>query len=106
MIREGHRAGPARPWLGVAADELQGHLFVTRVSPEGPADKAGVSVGDIIVGVGGEPVHTQAQFYERVWDRRHAGDDVPLKVLQGMEVREITVRSIDRVEYFRPRSTI
>jgi S1-C subfamily serine protease len=106
MIREGHRAGPARPWLGVAADELQGHLFVTRVSPEGPADKAGVSVGDIIVGVGSEPVHTQAQFYERVWDRRHAGDDVPLKVLQGMEVREITVRSIDRVEYFRPRSTI
>ena len=106
MIREGHRAGPARPWLGVAADELQGHLFVTRVSPDGPADKAGVSVGDIIVGVGSEPVRTQAQFYERVWDRRHAGDDVPLKVLQGVEVREITVRSIDRVEYFRPRSTI
>ena len=56
--------------------------------------------------VGADAVRTQAQFYERVWDRRHAGDDVPLKVLQGVEVREITVRSIDRVEYFRPRSTI
>lgn len=106
MVREGHRAGPARPWLGVSADEVQGRLFVTRVSPDGPADRAGVSVGDIILGVGNEPVRTQSQFYDRVWNRRHAGDEVPLKVLQGLDVRDITVRSIDRVEYFRPRSTI
>jgi S1-C subfamily serine protease len=106
MIRDGRRAGPARPWLGVAADELQGHLFVTRVSPDGPADRAGIGVGDIILGVGSEPVRTQAQFYDRVWNRRRAGDTVPLKVLQGVDVREIGVRSIDRVEYFRPRSTI
>jgi serine protease Do len=106
LIREGHRAGPARPWLGVAADEVQGRLFVTRVSPDGPADRAGVNVGDIILGVGAEPVRTQAQFYERVWNRRRAGDEVPLKVLQGLDVKEIKIRSIDRVEYFRPRSTI
>jgi S1-C subfamily serine protease len=106
LIREGHRAGPARPWLGVAADEVQGRLFVTRVSPDGPADRAGVNVGDIILGVGAEPVRTQAQFYDRVWNRRRAGDEVPLKVLQGLDVKEIKIRSIDRVEYFRPRSTI
>jgi S1-C subfamily serine protease len=106
MIRDGRRAGPARPWLGVAADELQGHLFVTRVSPDGPADRAGIGVGDIILGVGSEPVRTQAQFYDRVWNRRRAGDTVPLKVLQGVDVKEIGARSIDRVEYFRPRSTI
>ena len=73
LIREGHRAGPARPWLGVSADEMQGHLLVTRVSPDGPADRAGVSVGDIILGVGTDAVRTQAQFYERVWDRRARG---------------------------------
>jgi hypothetical protein len=27
---------------------------------------------------------------------------VPLKVLQGSRVRDVTVRSIDRIEYFRP----
>jgi len=85
---------------------MQGHLLVTRVSPDGPADRAGLSVGDIILGVGGESVTTQAQFYERIWNRRRAGDEVPLKVLQGADVKEIKVRSIDRVEYFRPRSTI
>jgi S1-C subfamily serine protease len=106
LVRDGRRAGPARPWLGVSADEIQGHLLVTRVSPEGPADRAGVNVGDIIVSVGSDLVTTQAQFYERVWDRRQAGDDVPLKVLQGADVKEIKIRSIDRVEYFRPRSSI
>ncbi|HEX6136174.1 MAG TPA: S1C family serine protease [Casimicrobiaceae bacterium] len=106
LVRQGRRAGPARPWLGVAADELQGHLFVTRVSPDGPADRAGVAVGDIILGVGAAAVRTQAEFYERVWADRHAGDEVPLKVLHGVDVRDVSVRSIDRVEYFRPQSTI
>jgi S1-C subfamily serine protease len=106
LVRQGRRAGPAQPWLGVSADELQGHLFVTRVSPGGPADRAGVSVGDIILGVGSEAVQTQAQFYERVWKGRHAGQEVPLKVLHGMDVREVRIVSMDRGDYYRPRSTI
>jgi hypothetical protein len=28
---------------------------------------------------------------------------VPLRVLQGVQVKEVTVRSIDRVAYFRVR---
>ncbi len=106
LVAKGRRAGPAQPWLGVAADELQGHLFVTRVSPGGPADQAGVSVGDIILGVGADAVQSQAEFYDRVWKERHAGDEVPLKVLHGMDVREITIVSMDRGDYYRSRSMI
>jgi S1-C subfamily serine protease len=105
LIKNGHRAGPARPWLGVAADEVHGRLFVTRVSPEGPADRAGLKVGDIILGVANEAVTTQAEFYRKVWGRGHAGDEIPLKVLQGVDVRDLKVRSIDRTEYFRPKTT-
>ncbi len=105
MIRTGRRAGPARPWLGIAADEQHGRIFVTRVSPEGPGDRAGIRTGDIILGVGGEGVRTQAEFYRRIWATGAAGTDVPLRVLQGIDVREVKVRSIDRVEYFRPRTT-
>jgi S1-C subfamily serine protease len=104
LAQSGRRRGPARPWLGVAADELQGRLVVARVSADGPADSAGLDVGDIILAVGGEPVRTQAEFYRKIWGRGGAGTEIPLRVLQGVDVKELKVRSIDRVDYFRPRT--
>lgn len=105
LVKSGRRAGPARPWLGVAADEVQGRLLVTRVSPEGPADLAGVHVGDIILGVGRDTVHSQADFYRKVWGRGAAGSEIPLRVLQDDAVHEVKVRSIDRFDYFRQKPT-
>ncbi len=105
LVKSGRRAGPARPWLGVAADEVQGRLVVVRVSPDGPADRAGVKPGDIILAVGGEAVRTQSDFYKKVWARGGAGTEIPLKLLQGVDLRDLPVASIDRVEYFKPRTT-
>jgi S1-C subfamily serine protease len=105
LIADGHRKGPARPWLGINADEVHGHLFVSRVSPEGPADRAGVRDGDIVIAVGGDAVTTLAEFYRKVWGRGEAGVEVPLRVLQGAQLREINVRSVDRASYFRPALT-
>ena len=105
LVQNGRRSGPARPWLGVAADEVSGRLVVTRVSPEGPADLAGVRAGDIILGVGGDGVRTQEEFYRKLWGRGAAGADIPLRVLQGVDVKDLNVHSIDRIEYFRPRTT-
>ena len=105
MLSAGRRAGPARPWLGVATEEVQGRLVVTRVSPDGPAERAGIKAGDIVLAVAGETVRTQPEFYRKVWARGGAGTPVPLKLLQGVELRELDVASIDRVEYFKPRTT-
>jgi serine protease Do len=105
LVKSGRRAGPARPWMGVSTAELQGRLVVSRVSPEGPADLAGLSVGDIILAVGDEGVRTQADFYRKVWSRGNAGEEIPLKLLQGVDVREVRVKSIDRGDYFRGRTT-
>jgi len=105
MIKTGRRKDAPRPWLGLAADEIQGRLIVSRVSPEGPADSAGVKQGDIILAIGKEVVLSQAEFYQKLWDRTRAGDLISLRVLQGADIRDIRVQSIDRVDYFRPLTT-
>ena len=106
LIDNGRVSGAPRPWLGMATEELQGRLFVTRVSPEAPADKAGVRRGDIVVGVGADAVTTHVELYRKIWSLGPAGTEVPLKVLQGASVKEIKVRSIDRTEYFRAKPTL
>jgi S1-C subfamily serine protease len=106
LLRQGHRAGPARPWLGVSAEELQGHVLVTRVSPDGQAQRAGLRPGDIILAVDEDAVTSQSEFYRKLWSRANAGDEITLQVLQGRDVNTVKVRSIDRQEYFRSRTTI
>ena len=101
LIARGKRNTPARPWLGINADEVRGRLFVTRVSPEGPSERAGLRAEDIVVAVGGEEVASLADFYRKVWGRGAAGVEVPIRVLRGAQLRDITVRSIDRLQYFR-----
>jgi len=97
----GRAKGPPRPWMGLATEEVSGQLVVTRVSPDGPADRAGMRRGDVVVGVGGDPVKTHEEFYKRVWALGPAGTEVPLKVLRGSAVRDLQVKSIDRFDYFR-----
>jgi serine protease Do len=103
LIEKGRRSGPARPWLGLATEELHGHLLVTRVSPEGPADKAGIRNGDIVVGVGADPVKSHEDLYRKIWGLGAAGVEVPLKILQGVDMRELKLRSIDRFQYFKEK---
>ena len=105
LVKSGRRAGPPRPWLGIAADEVHGRLFVSRVSPEGPAEQAGIKAGDIILGVAGSIVSSQAEFYDKVWNFGAAGADIPLRVLQGQDVHDVKVHSIERGDYFRPRAS-
>ena len=94
---------PRTPWLGVTTEELRGRLFVARVSPEGPADRAGLRDGDIVMAVAGEGVASLAEFYRKVWSLGAAGAEIPLRVLQGTQVKELKLRSIDRLDYFRSR---
>lgn len=103
LVNIGKRAGLQRPWLGMATEEVIGRVFVTRVSSDSPAAKAGIRPTDIVLGVGSEPVRSQVEFYRKVWGLGAAGVEVPLRVLQGMEINEVRITSIDRTKYFRGR---
>ena len=102
----GRTAGPQRPWLGLNTEEVQGRLLVSRVSPEGPAARAGVRQGDVIVGVAGAPVKTHVELYRKVWSLGAAGVEVPLRLAHGADVRDVRVKSIDRFEYFKSKQAL
>jgi S1-C subfamily serine protease len=102
LLASGHRREPARPWLGVYSEEVQGHVVVTRVLPQSPAEQAGLARGDIILGVGGQAVGRQSEFYQRLWSSGEAGTPVVLHVLHKKTVRQLTVRSMDRMAFLRP----
>ena len=92
---------PPRPWLGVRTQELYGHLLVERVTSDSPSEKAGIKTGDIILAVNNQKVHGMADFYRKVWALGKAGADVPLRILQGIQIRDIVVHSIDPAQYWQ-----
>jgi S1-C subfamily serine protease len=105
LIADGRPSGPGRPWLGVSADETRGRLTVSRVTAGGPAEKAGIQRGDIIVGVNGETPMSLPDFYRKVWARGGAGVVVGLDVQQGSAVRRVDIKSINRLDHLKLKST-
>jgi len=106
LIANGRSSARARPWIGVNTQEVQGNVIVTRISPESPAEAAAIKVGDVIVGIGGQPIKGQADFYTRLWGRGAAGVEIPLEVLREGKVEKIPVKSIDRAQHLRPKPTL
>ena len=60
----------------------QGYLQVTRVEPGGPADRAGVRVGDRVVSIYGRPLRTIEPLYTALVGG-HVGEPVPIGVRKG-----------------------
>jgi len=102
LLATGRRREAPRPWLGLYSEEIEGHVVVTRVLPGSPAAKAGLSRGDVILGVAGQAIGHQSDFYQRLWASGDAGASVLLHVLQKKMVRQLVVHSADRMEYLRP----
>jgi S1-C subfamily serine protease len=105
LIADGHAAAPPRPWLGISTSETSNRLFVTRVAPGGPAEKAGLQRGDVILSVNGQAPTSLADFYRKVWAMGSAGVTVPLDVLQKDEKRRVDITSMNRLEHLKLKST-
>ena len=106
LVRTGSQEAARRPWLGVNSLEEDGRIKVMQVNEDSPAQKAGIEAGDIILSVDGTPVESLEKFYNTLWQRGPAGTEFTLTVLHGVNVRTVTVRSIDRREFVRRKPTV
>jgi len=105
LIADGRAAGPLRPWLGLTTEEIRGRLLVVAVAAGGPAEKAGVKRGDIVIGVAGEPAAGLSDFYRKAWAKRSAGDTVPLDVMQDNDLKRVEIKSMNRMDHLKLKST-
>src|SRR5687768_6265234 len=65
-------------------------LLINQVSQQSPADAAGLLVGDVIVGFGGEPIEDGEELVTRLRGNR-IGKPVPVTVLRGGSAVDVTV---------------
>jgi len=59
----------------------------------------------VILGIGGESIGGQGEFYSKLWASGDAGAEIMLHVLRDRAVQRMKVRSADRMDYLRPWRT-
>jgi len=101
LIKRGRAQRPARPWLGLYTTEMGNKLVVAGLAAGGPADRAGLQLGDIIVGVAGEPPRSLAELFRSVWRLGPAGVEVPLTVSRAGTRLQMRLASIDRSDFLK-----
>lgn len=105
LIADGRPAGKPRPWLGVTTADMAGRLVIEQVAPQGPAERAGLRKGDIIVGIAGDTPRNLADFYRKVQSLGSAGANVPLEIERGGATGHYDLKSMDRLDHLKLKNT-
>ncbi|MCP3136648.1 S1C family serine protease [Pyxidicoccus xibeiensis] len=94
--------GVRRGYLGVGAYPVRipqhltsaagsdGGLIFLSIEPDGPAHKAGLQMGDVLVSLGGQPLHRVEDLLGYLGDEK-VGTTVQARVLRAGEVREVPI---------------
>lgn len=102
LKNQGTSGKPARPWLGMFVAEAEDHLIVMGVAEGGPAERAGLRGGDVIIDIGGSPVGDLADLFKTIWEMGPAGVDIPMTIIRDGEARRLNIHSADRSSFMRP----
>ena len=70
-------------------------IIVTRMSGNGPAYRAGIRVGDVVIKMDGIPTPDMARFLTLLWSYR-VDDEVELEYISGGEFKVTTVKLAER----------
>ena len=101
MLTYGRPNRPARPWLGLLAQEVEDAIVVARLNDRGPANKAGLRPGDRILAVREDPVASLAGLWRKVWAVGPAGSEVVLQVGRDNQTLTVRVLSVDRTQFYK-----
>ncbi len=104
LVKRGRSRRAARPWLGMYTTEIGAKLVVAGLASGGPADRAGVKLGDVVVGVAGELPQGLADLFRRVWALGPAGVEVPLTVARSGKRQDMRLATIDRTDFLKKPS--
>ena len=107
---------PRRGYIGVAvqpvelpqaqrADGRERALLVVGVTSSGPAESAGVNVGDLILEVDGKPVASSEELLDRLAGRK-AGETIVLSTLRGGAGREASIVIGERADSRRSPNVV
>ncbi len=101
LLTLGRRNRPPRPWLGLYATEVNNRVVVVGLSSRGPARKADLRTGDVVLSVGGTEVKELAGLFRRIWSLGNAGVEVPMTIYRDGKTMELRVPSADRRKFLK-----
>ncbi len=106
LLIDGRSANPDRPWIGITVSgDTSGHPMLTRLTKGGPAEKAGLLPGDIIVGVQEKKIGSAAQLYRSMWALGDAGVRINLKIVRSNDLKDVEVQSVSRYDFLKLKRT-
>jgi len=83
-----------RPWLDIAASigmKRPLGVMVRSLFPDGPADRAGMAVGDVVLAIDGHDVASPKALNFRLGTRM-IGEDAPFAILRDGSIRKVTLK--------------
>jgi S1-C subfamily serine protease len=100
MMDEGAAGRRARAWIGFYPHDVDGGVVISGLVDGGPAERAGLEAGDLVVSVDGERVTTLRELYGAIW-RKGPGEALRLTVLRESSIRVFEMVGGDRDAFYR-----
>jgi S1-C subfamily serine protease len=101
MMKLGRPNRAPRPWLGMYTTEAGARLIVAGLAPGGPAERAGLKVGDAVLEIAGHKPSSLANLWRAIWKLGPAGTEVALKIARNGTISELKPRSADRSDFLK-----
>jgi serine protease Do len=99
-LDSGRPVPSGRAWVGIYPQNQDGGVTLTGVVENGPAHKAGLQRGDVILSVDGETVSTLRELYQAI-RRKGPGESLSFQVLRESAIRVVEVAAGDRDLFYR-----